>query len=185
MLPSGNKHPRVFIQVNLMHLKSRRLLTALRIYSDIKYIAIALASSAAFFYLFRYMIAANNRGIFLVLMPISLVYVLVATSGILFSISVFAMSYSISSRKLGAIGGIEGVIAPSIGGLVASCACTFPLLESVLLFLGVNTFDAIGIVSAIASYQIWIISAMILINTAMIYYYLGKMSVLPRKRGKK
>ena len=168
-----------------MRLKSARLLTALRIYSDAKYLLLALASSAVFFYIFRYMIASNNHGIFLVLMPIYIIYALVATSGILFSISVFTMSFSITARKLGAIGGIEGVIAPSIGGLVASCACTFPLLESVLLFLGVNTFDAIGIVSAIDGYQIWIISAMILINLGMIYYYLGKVSVPPRKKARK
>lgn len=168
-----------------MRLKSTRLLTALRIFSDAKYLLLTLASSAAFFYLFRYMIAANNHGIFLVLLPIYVIYALVATSGILFSISIFTMSYSISSRKLGAIGGLEGVIAPSIGGLVASCACTFPLLESVLLFLGVNTFDAIGIVSAIDSYQVWIISAMILINLGMIYYYLGKISVPPSKKARR
>ena len=168
-----------------MRLKSARLLTSLRIFSDAKYLLLTLASSAAFFYLFRYMIAANNHGIFLVLLPIYVIYALVATSGILFSISIFTMSYSIASRKLGAIGGLEGVIAPSIGGLVASCACTFPLLESVLLFLGVNTFDAIGIVSAIDSYQVWIISAMILINLGMIYYYLGKISVPPSKKARR
>lgn len=149
-----------------------------------KYLLLALASSAAFFYLFRYLIASNNHGIFLVLMPIYIIYALVATSGILFSISVFTMLSSIASRRIGAIGGIEGVIAPSIGGLVASCACTFPLLESVLLFLGVNTFDAIGIVSAIDGYQVWIISAMTLINLGLIYYYLGKISVPPRRKKK-
>ena len=168
-----------------MRLKSARLLTALRIYSNVKYLLLAIVSSIAFFYLFRYLIASNNHGIFLLLMPIYVIYALVATSGILFSISVFTMSYSIASRKLGAMGGLEGVIAPSIGGLVASCACTFPLLESVLLFLGVNTFDAIGIVSAVASYQIWIISAMILINLGMIYYYLGKISVPPSRKKRK
>ncbi len=165
-----------------MKLKSRRLVTASRIFSHYAYVAIAAISSAIFFYLFRYLIAINNHGIFLLLIPIYIVYALVLTSGVLFSISIFAIAHSVASRRIGEIGSIEGIIIPSIGGLVASCGCAFPLLESIFLFFGVNVFEAIGIISVINSYQLWILIAMILVNLATIYYYLGKIPIGPAKK---
>ena len=168
-----------------MKSKSIRLLTAGRIFRHPAYIAIAAASSILFFYLFRYLIAINNHGIFLILIPIYIVYALVLTSGILFSISAFAIAHSIASSRLGEIGGIEGILIPSLGGLVASCGCAFPLLESIFLFFGINAFEAVGIVSVINSYQIWILAAMILVNLATIYYYLGKIPMAPSKKRRK
>jgi hypothetical protein len=165
-----------------MRLKGRRLLTAGRIFRHPLYIAIAAVSTILFFYLFRYLIAINNHGIFLLLMPMYIVYLLVLTSGVLFSISLFAIAHSVASRRLGEIGGIEGLVIPSLGGLVASCGCAFPLLESIFLFFGVNTFEAVGIVSVINSYQLWILGAMIFINLATIYYYLGKVPMGPAKK---
>lgn len=168
-----------------MKLKSIRLLIAGRIFRHPAYIAIAAVSATLFFYLFRYLTAVNNHGIFLIFIPIYVVYALVLTSGILFSISVFAIAHSIASRRLGEIGGIEGVLLPSLGGLVASCGCAFPLLESIFLFFGINAFEAVGIVSVINSYQIWIIAAMVLVNLATIYYYLGKIPLAPSKKIRK
>ena len=163
---------------------NRRLSTATAIFRHPAYILIAAASALAFYYLFLYLIAVNNHGIPLITAPLYLVYLLVATSGIVFSISLFAIAHSIASRRMGEIGGIEGVLIPSIGGLVASCGCAFPLLESILLFFGINTFEAVGIVSTINAYQSWILGIMILINLATIYYYLSKipMPLRPKKQ---
>jgi len=154
-----------------------RVATFIGIFRHPAYIIIAAACSFLFYWLFAYLIAVNNHGIILILVPIYLVYLLVVTSGIIFSISLFAIAHSISSRRIGEIGGIEGIILPSLGGLVASCGCAFPLLESILLFLGVNTFEAIGIVSTINSYQVWILCAIIAINLVTMYYYLGKIPI--------
>lgn len=168
-----------------MKLKGRRLVTASRIFGHSAYVAIAAASSVLLFYLFRYLIAVNNHGIFLLLIPIYIVYALVVTSGILFSISLFAIAHSVASRRIGEIGGIEGIIIPSLGGLVASCGCAFPLLESIFLFFGINAFDAVGIISVVNAYQLWILIAMILVNLATIYYYLGKIPIGPAKKSRK
>jgi hypothetical protein len=168
-----------------MKSRSIRLLTLARIFRHPTYAFVAIASAAIFLYIFRYLIAANNYGIFLIFVPMYVVYALVATSGILFSISLFAIAHSVSSRKIGGIGGsIEGVLLPSLGGLVAGCGCAFPVLESVLMFFGVDAFEAVGIVSAINSYQLWILSAMIAINLATIYYYLGRIPMPPIKKRK-
>ena len=105
-----------------MKLKDRRLLTAGRIFGHPAYIAIAAISTIVFFYIFRYLISVNNHGIFFLLLPMYVVYLLVLTSGVLFSISLFAIAYSVASRRLGEIGGLEGLIIPSLGGLVAAAA---------------------------------------------------------------
>ncbi len=152
----------------------RRINTAIRIFSHPLYISIATLSAVAFFYIFYYLIASANNGIFLIFMPIYLIYALVITSGVLFAISAFAIVHSLASRRTGAASGIASALLPAAGGFVVGCGCSFPILASVLLFLGINTFEAVGIVSIISSYQAWIITAMILANFAMIVYYLGR-----------
>jgi hypothetical protein len=97
------------------------------------------------------------------------------------------VAYSVASRRLGEVGGISGILLPSLAGLAASCGCAFPLLESILLFFGVNALEAAGIASTINAYQEWIITAMILVNLVFIYYYLGRIPLsaprAARRRG--
>ena len=68
------------------------------------------------------------------------------------------------------------MLLPSLGGFVASCGCSFSIFASLLIFLGVNTFDAVGLVGTINKYQFWLILAFILVNLALIYVYLGKLT---------
>lgn len=163
---------------------SRRANAFSRIFSHPFYILLAIASSIAFYYLFHCLVTSSNYGIFIYTTSIYLIYALMATSGILFSISVFAVLHSIASRKAEAASGIVSMLMPSLGGVIASCACTFPIIASFLLFIGVNTFEAAGIVSLIGAYQAWIMIAMIAVNLAIIYYYLGKFG-LGHGRGKR
>lgn len=151
------------------------------IFSHKRYIALTAIFAAILYALFYYLITANNKGIFLITIPVYVIYLLVITSGILLSISVFAAAYSIASKKAEAAGGILGILLPSIGGVVATCACDFPILASILTIFGVNTIDAVGIISEIGDYGAWIMGAMIAINLIAIYYYLGKIS-FPTKR---
>ncbi len=169
----------------MKHRTGTRLDTAIRIFSKPAYMMIAAAASILFFYLFRYLIEVNNHGIFLVLIPMYIIYALVITSGAIFSISLYAIWHSIASRRMGELGSIEGILIPSLGGLVASCGCAFPLLESVLLFFGVSVLQAAGIASAINSYQIWILSSMITLNVILVYYYLGKITPISSRKSKK
>ncbi len=164
----------------------RRVNTAIRIFSHPLYLSIAVLSAIAFFYIFYYLISLSANGAFLILIPIYMIYALVITSGILFSISAFAIIHSISKRA-GAASGVASALLPAVGGFVVSCGCTFPLLASIFIFLGINTFEAVGIISLIGGYQAEIISAMILANLLMIIYYLGKPFGMhqPLRRSKK
>ncbi len=161
---------------------SARLRTFAAIFARKRYMAIAAAGALLFYYLFYYLVSAENYGAFILLMSPYLLYALVVTSGILFAISVFAVANSLASRRMGIEGGIIGVLMPSIGGVVASCACTFPIIASVLLFFGVNTLEAAGIISLVNSYQLWIMLAMIAANLAIIYYYLGRLGISKKRR---
>ncbi len=162
--------------------KSKRISSAIAIFKKPAYTIIAISSAIAFFYLFRYLVSVNNDGLFLIFIPIYLIYALVATSGVLFSISIFTIAHSISMKRSGAVGGIEGILLPSIGGLIVGCGCSFPLLESILLFFGVGVFQAVGIISILNGYQYAIIAAMIALNIIAIYYYLGRLQQPPRRR---
>lgn len=146
------------------------------------YIISTIISSIVFYYIFYLMIVASNEGVFLVLIPIYLVYLLVILSGILFSISLYIIARSLLTKAARLEGSAAGILLPSIGGLIASCGCSFSVLASVLIFFGINTFDAVGFVSLINSYQIWFILLLILIDIGMIYFYLGKLTSFFRKR---
>ena len=160
--------------IDSMNPRSGRLNVLFAILSHPLYFALTALSSYAFFYLFHYLVTLSNYGIFLYFLPIYLIYALMITSGILFSISTFAIVHAIASRRAEAAGEIISILMPSLSGLVATCACTFPLLASVLIFLGINTFEAAGIISLINSNQTLLITAMLAINLIAIYYYLGK-----------
>ena len=127
------------------------------------------------------MIAISNMGVFLILIPIYLVYLLVICSGILFSISLYTIFRSLLTKTARFEGSVAGVLLPSAGGLIASCGCSFSIFASMLIFFGINTFDAVGLVSAISSYQLWLISALIIVDIGMIYVYLGKLTHFFRK----
>ena len=160
---------------------NRRLIALKRIFESPVYIVLAVAAAIIFYFLFEYLVASSNHGLLIFFIPQYYIYALVATSGILLSISVFTVMHSLSRKLSGATGGILSVLLPSVGGLVVSCGCEFPILASVLLFFGINTFEAIGLISIISTYQTWIISGMVLINLALIYFYAG-LAYHPRRK---
>ncbi len=159
-----------------------RLDAFILIFKHPAYIISTIASAAVFYYIFYLMIILSNRGAFLLFVPIILVYLLVLVSGILFSISLYIMARSILTKASRLEGGIAGILLPSLGGLIASCGCSFSVFASLLIFLGINTFDAVGVISVINSYQLWLIALLILIDIGLVYYYLGKLTVFFSKR---
>ncbi len=145
------------------------------------YLISTAISSAVFYYIFYTLITMSNEGAYLLLIPTFLVYLLMAMSGMMFSISLYIMARSLLTRSSRLQGGVAGVLLPSVGGLIASCGCSFSVLASILIFLGINTFDAVGLVSAISAYQLPLMVFLIAMDAAMIYYYTGKLKGFFRK----
>lgn len=158
-----------------------RLEAFLIIFRHPTYIVSTIISAAIFYYIFYLMIVLSNQGVFLLFVPSYLVYTLVTLSGILFSISLYMIFRSILTKAARLEGGVAGIVLPSVGGLVASCGCSFSILASILTFLGINSFDAVGLVSTINSYQIWLFLAFIATDIGIIYLYLGKLTSFFRK----
>lgn len=159
-----------------------RLDVFLIIFKNPVYILSTIISSAIFYYIFYILIAISNKGIFILLIPAYLIYLLMILSGILFSISLYSLLKSLLTKAARFEGEIASILLPSIGGLISSCGCSFSIFASLLGFLGVNAFESIGIVSTISTYQLWLIVALVVINVAMIYFYLGKLTRFFSKR---
>lgn len=158
-----------------------RLDVFLIIFRHPTYIISTILSAGVFYYIFYLMIVLSNKGVFLILIPIYLVYLLVLTSGTIFSVSVYSLSRAMLTKAAKFEGGIASLLLPSLGGLVASCGCSFSILASLLIFLGINTFSAVGYVSLLNQYQLWIMCALIAANLLIIYVYLGMLTGFFRK----
>ena len=151
------------------------------------YQAIMTGAALLYFLIFYNLITASNYGIFLVTIPIYLVYIMVASAGFLLSLSVFSIKTALLGRASAAGEGALSAILPTVGSLVATCACSYSLLASLLAFIGINAFEISSVVSSISLYQLWLIIAIIAINLVMIFYYLGKVAnaanrLHPKKR---
>ncbi len=140
------------------------------------YLAITVAGSLFYFLIFDYLITASNYGIFLVTVPIYLIYIMVASAGLLLALGIFSISKALLGTASGVGEGTMSALLPTIGGLVATCACSYSLLAALLAFFGINALEVSGIVSGIALYQLWLLAAVVLINLALIYYYSGKVA---------
>jgi hypothetical protein len=125
----------------------------------------------AIFYLF---ITDSNFGYFLLTIPFYLLVLLVLASS---SLATVAVSYLRLSRRKSTLPGIvQSPIGIGLGALVASCACSLPLLGPALLFIGLNAVEVSGVISFFASYQETILQAIIILDLVSIYYYLRLIS---------
>ncbi len=140
------------------------------------YLAIAVSGSLFYFLIFYYLVTTSNYGVFLVLVPVYLVYIMVASAGILLALGVFSLSSALMKPVSGVEEGAFSAILPTVGGLVATCSCSYSVLAALLAFFGINAFEISGIVSGISLYQIWLIVAVVLLNIVMLYYYSGKVA---------
>ena len=146
------------------------------VFSSWIYPVIALAGAIAYFALFAYMIKLSNYGIFIVTVPIYLVYAMVLTAGILLALGVYSVRMALLRPAAGAEEGALSVILPTVGGLVATCACNYSLFGLLLVSIGISSLEVSGIMAAVAAYQLWILSAIIVINLLLIYYYSGRLA---------
>lgn len=129
---------------------------------------------AGYYALFYAVIVYSNSGYFLLSISSYLLVLLVLTSSCSATI---AVSYLRITRRRNSIPGVaESPVGVALGALVASCACTLPVLAPVLYFIGLNAVEVSGVISFLASYQSVIFEAIIATNLVSIYYYLRLIS---------
>lgn len=140
------------------------------------YILLTIVEVIIYYGIFYYLILASNRGIFLVTVPMYFIYVLILSSSVLLTTSIYAVSKSIRARYTGAEGGILSMLTSSVGGLVAGCNCYAPIISSVMYALGFGTLGVSSAISFLGAYQAWLVGLFVSVNLIFIYYQLGRIT---------
>lgn len=143
------------------------------IFRNPKYIAVGIVGALINYVIFTYFVLYSNRGIFLVAAPLPLIYLLAVTGGIVIAIATFAITINtiMPTEKLS--GEALGVIIPAIGSMLSSCACTYPVIATVLLAAGINAFAVSNFVYLVNLYQWKILAGLVVLNLLLAYHYLG------------
>jgi hypothetical protein len=145
------------------------------------YVGIATAGALAYFWIINYLVASSNYGIFLISVPVYIVYLMVGTAGILLALGIFSIRNALLGATAAAEEGVLSAALPSIGSLAVTCSCTYPFLGTVLLFFGASSLEVSAVISYVAAYQAWILAAIIVVNLLLIHYYLGRLAKAERR----
>jgi hypothetical protein len=156
--------------------KLHKLEVLKKIFTSPFYILITIAAIVAYYELFQYLILSSNKGLFLVTVPLYLIYALVFSASVLLTTSVYAVHSSIRARYAGAEGGVLSVLSSSLGGLVVGCSCYAPILSSVMYAIGFGTLQVSGAISFLGVYQAWFVVLFVAANLIFIYYQLGRIT---------
>lgn len=140
-----------------------------------KYFGLCMLLFFVYYLSFRYLISSSNGGLVLIAVPIYLVYALISTASILFTLSVYSLISSFPrTGRNGAPPGIFSAFSVFVGGVSAGCACQAPILYGMLYFLGLNSLEASGLVTSFADHENAIMEAMIAVNLILIVLFYGR-----------
>lgn len=148
--------------------------TIKEIYRRPKYIILNILALLAYYFLFSYLIRIQQYGIFLITIPIILVYLLVLTSSIALTIGIYSIRNTRNNEAKEISTGVSAVTTLA-AGVVGGCGCTEPIIFGLTVF-GLSTTDTFALANFISTNQAIIFSAMIVINLFVVVYYLNKLS---------
>ncbi len=158
-----------------INFKSKRLRILKDIFSKPLYLAILVVAGFLYYFLLYTIIKMSSfHGIIILTAPLYMFYLLVATSAVLITISIYGIRKRIAIKDATA-GGVVSVVMPSVGGLVAGCGCSAPLLSSLLIPV-LGSIGAESFISYLSAYNIYIFGVLVLINLIIIYYQLNLLS---------
>jgi hypothetical protein len=147
------------------------------IYRSPKYMVLTIASAALYYLLFNYFVSLDNHGIVIYSEPVYLVYSLAITAAVLLTITVYSLTLRLRRRaQASSSAGLLASISTVVGGCITGCACQAPILYNLLYFVGLNAFEASGIVSTLLAYDFDINVALIALNLLVAYRLLSKVS---------
>lgn len=139
-----------------------------------KYIALNIAIAVVYYFFIEYMLSIQQRGITITAVPIWLIYALVATSSVTFTIAIYSITNTRRNKaKVSATS--TSVITTFIGGVLAGCSCQAAILFNVLAIL-VGAGEATAINTIVGENAPIIFLAMIILNLFVIGYYLERLS---------
>ncbi|MDE1855823.1 MAG: hypothetical protein KGH49_01125 [Candidatus Micrarchaeota archaeon] len=129
-----------------------------------------------YYYAIQYLIFLSSyHGAVFVTVPAPMLYLLAISGAVLLTISIHSIKLARSKLETESVG-IASAVTTVVGGFVAGCSCTVPLLSSLLYLFALDALAVGSIISFIAAYQLYIFAALILLNILLSYYHLHKMS---------
>ncbi|MDE1833179.1 MAG: hypothetical protein KGH58_02050 [Candidatus Micrarchaeota archaeon] len=154
-----------------------RLQVLRMVYASPAYTLVNISAAIFYYFLFRYVLASQNYGIFLLTAPQAWIYALVISSSVLLTLGVYGIRSAFEPRGNAITGEGASVATTLLGALVSGCAsCQAPLIGTLLYAAGLDALSVSGVISWIGSNQALILLAFIVINLAMIYYSTGKIA---------
>ncbi|MGC8776491.1 MAG: hypothetical protein ACP5P2_00895 [Candidatus Micrarchaeia archaeon] len=128
-------------------------------------------------------ITSANKVMLVTALSELLVFLLILSSSMVLVVATFIVRKS--SKPSGYAGSIYSMLASIFGSFLVSCGCQAPLLMAILYLIGLNVVEATWFMSVIANYNNYILILFLLINLALLYYYLGKASEYTEEGKKK
>ncbi len=139
-----------------------------------KIIALNILLFIAYYLMFNYFIKYQNHGIILILnVPVYLIYIMVATTSVLSSVSISSILHTVKT-KISFVGTGFGAFASAFSGIISGCGCSFPLILSIVSLLGINSSYALIINSFFGDNAKLIMAAMIAFNIILTIYIVLK-----------
>ena len=138
-----------------------------------RYVGLTFALGIVYAIAFWYSAYLQGGDAVMLYIPIYLVFLLIVSSSILMTVAV----YSMKNRRRNNIK-TTGTAASAGTVILGSglCGCTTTLLPTIALAIGVGTPTVYELSSFLKNYNVEIISVLIIINVAVLAYYLNKLS---------
>lgn len=139
-----------------------------------KYIVFNIVAAITYYFLYVYLIMAQQNGAFVVAISSYFIYAVVITSSIMLTIAIYA-ARNTKNNEAKEVASLLGTGTAVFSAVVGGCACEAPLIYGLTAF-GLSTATTFGIDNFVAANQSAIFSLMIAINFFVVLYYLDKLS---------
>jgi hypothetical protein len=139
-----------------------------------KYIILNIIIAVAYYFVIRYLLLIQQHGIPITSVPIYLVYALVVSSSVTFTIAIYSITNTKRNEaKFSAAS--TSIVTAFAGGVFAGCGCQAAILFN-FLAISIGTGEATLRNTIITENASLIFGAMIVINLFVVGYYLEKLS---------
>lgn len=149
---------------------AKRVKNLLHILLTYQYLALFVFISIVYYFLLYFIVRTTSR---IFTAPALLVYLLVITSALVFTIGIFGIMKA--RKQSGVACSVTGSLVPLVGSVVLGCGCESTVIVPFLVGIGVSASSAFGFSLLIARYTLYILSALILLNIFLLYYELGRL----------
>ncbi|HVA82564.1 MAG TPA: hypothetical protein VNF06_00160 [Candidatus Aquilonibacter sp.] len=139
-------------------------------------IALTAIVAIAYYFLIQYVIALNAPGGYVfITTPAIMFYLLAISASLLLVISAYSIKLSLLTME-SEVEGAASIISAFLGGIIAGCNCSVPIIASILYLFALNAATVSTVIAFIGNYQLEIFALLVLFNIAVSYHHLERLS---------